>query len=124
MNHFYYRLLSYKLWLMLHVAYWRIQKGDLQMEDGYMIQDETFEIEPAELIKPGVKTSEFYMTPILALLGVLVSFGLLTTPLADQVATAIMAAVPAALGLIGAVQAAVKYIQGRVSLKTAVALKR
>ena len=74
-------------------------------------------------IKPGVKTSEFYMPTIMAALGLLVSLGLLTTPLADEVATAIAAAVPAAVGLIGAVSAAVNYIRGRVTIKTSVLLK-
>lgn len=87
---------------------------------------ETFSssIEPAPPIKSGVKTSEFYMPPILAVLGALVTFGLLTTPLADNLAGAIAAAVPAVAGLLGAAQAAAAYIKGRVSLKTVVALKK
>lgn len=68
-------------------------------------------------MKPGIKTTEFYMPAITAVLGLLVSLGLLSTPLADGVATAIAAAVPAAVGLIGAVQAAVEYIRGRARLK-------
>ena len=80
-----------------------------------------FAVEP---VKPGVKTSEFYMPTILSALGMLVSFGLLSTPLADELGGAIAAALPAIAGLIGAVSAAVVYIRGRVSLKTAVALKR
>ncbi len=68
-------------------------------------------------MKPGIKTTEFYMPTIMAALGLLVSLGLLTTPLADGVATAIAAAVPAAVGLVGAVQAAVEYIRGRARLK-------
>lgn len=69
-------------------------------------------------IKPGLKTSEFYMAPILSILGLLVSLGLLTTPLSDNVATAIAAAVPAAVGLIGSISAAVTYIKGRVTIKS------
>lgn len=68
-------------------------------------------------MKPGLKTTEFYMPAILALLGFLVSMGLLNTELSQQLATAIAAAVPAAAGLIGAVWAAVTYIKGRVALK-------
>jgi hypothetical protein len=68
-------------------------------------------------LKPGIKTTEFYMPTITAALGLLVSWGLLTTPLANDVATAIAAAVPATVGLIGAVVAAVGYIRGRVALK-------
>lgn len=70
--------------------------------------------------KPGLKTTEFYMPTITAVMGLLVTIGLLTTPLADDVATAIAAAVPAALGLIGSVVAAVQYIKGRVILKSAI----
>jgi len=70
-------------------------------------------------MKPGLKTTEFYMPSIAAALGFLVSLGLLTTPLSDNVTTAIAAAVPAAVGLIGAVMAAVEYIRGRVALKAA-----
>lgn len=79
-----------------------------------MYEEVTIEIEP---LKPGVQTSEFYMPTITAVLGFLVSFGLLTTPLSDQVVTAIAAAVPAMVGLIGAVSAATEYIKGRVLLK-------
>lgn len=68
-------------------------------------------------MKPGYKTTEFYMPTITAVLGLLVSLGLLTTELADGVATAIMAAVPAMAGLIGAVALAVQYIRTRFHLK-------
>ena len=68
-------------------------------------------------LKPGLKTTEFYAGPITAVLGLLVSLGLLTTPLADQVATAIAAAVPAMAGLIGAVVLAVQYVRTRFHLK-------
>lgn len=74
-------------------------------------------------MKPGYKTTEFYMPTITAVLGLLVSLGLLSTPLADGVATAIAAAVPAMAGLIGAVAAAVAYIRGRVALKTQSAIE-
>lgn len=116
----YLRLLNLRLWLMLHLAYRQIRKGEL-----FMI-DQTSSIEPTGTteIKPGLKTSEFYMPHILALLGAAVTFGLLTTPLADNLAGAIAAAVPAVAGLLGAAQAAATYIKGRVSLKTAVALKK
>jgi len=70
-------------------------------------------------MKSGLKTTEFYMPLITSGLGLLVSLGLLTTPLSDNVTTAIAAAVPAAVGLIGAVMSAVAYIRGRVALKTA-----
>ena len=68
-------------------------------------------------MKPGLKTTEFYMAPIVAILGLLVSLGLLNTPLSEDVSTAIAAAVPAMVGLIGAVGAAVAYIRGRIELK-------
>lgn len=68
-------------------------------------------------MKAGIKTTEFYMPMIAALLGLLVSLGLLTTELADGVATAIAAAVPAAVGLIGAVGLAVQYVRSRFHLK-------
>jgi hypothetical protein len=105
MNRFQYRLLAAQMHLMM---LWGYKQGECKMQD----------------IKPGVKTSEFYMPTITALLGFLVSFGLLTTPLADQVGTAIAAAVPAVVGLIGAVQAAVNYIRGRVTLKNSVLLRK
>ncbi len=90
------------------------------------MNEQTSSIEPAGTteIKPGLKTSEFYMPAILSVLGAAVTFGLLTTPLADNLAGAIAAAVPAVAGLLGAAQAAAAYIKGRVSLKTAVALKK
>lgn len=74
-------------------------------------------------IKPGVKTTEFFTPALTAVLGLLVSLGLLTTPLADQLTSAIMAAVPAVAGLIGAVILAVEYMRGRVILKTNVLLR-
>jgi hypothetical protein len=104
MERFYYRQLSAQMWLMLHIAYWRIQKGEFAMQS----------------VKSGVKTSEFYMPAILATLGLLVSLGLLTTPLAENLTSAIAAAVPAVAGLIGAVSAAVEYIRGRALLKASV----
>jgi len=70
-------------------------------------------------MKPGLQTTEFYMPLITSGLGLLVSLGLLTTPLVDDVVTAVAAAVPAAVGLIGAVMSAVAYIRGRVALKAA-----
>jgi len=95
-------------------------------DEGEFISGELVSIEPAGTteIKPGLKTTEFYVPTMTAALGLLVSLGLLTTPLADDVTTAIAAAVPAVVGLIGAVQAAAAYIKGRTSLKTAVALKK
>ena len=69
--------------------------------------------------KPGLKTTEFYTPTITAILGLLVSLGLLTTPLADALASAIVAAIPAVVGLIGAVIAAVQYIKSRTAVKTA-----
>lgn len=68
-------------------------------------------------MKPGYKTTEFYMPTITAVLGLLVSLGLLTTELADGVATAILAAVPAMAGLLGAVALAVQYMRTRFNLK-------
>jgi uncharacterized membrane protein YdbT with pleckstrin-like domain len=68
-------------------------------------------------MKTGIKTTEFWTPIITAFLGLLVSLGLLTTELADGVATAIMAAVPAVAGLIGAVVLAVQYIRTRFHLK-------
>lgn len=70
-------------------------------------------------VKSGVKTSEFYMPTVTAALGLLVALGLLTTELADSVAGAIAAAVPAVVGLIGAVLAAVEYIKSRTAVKEA-----
>lgn len=68
-------------------------------------------------MKPGIKTTEFYMPAITAVLGLLVSLGLLNTELANGVATAIAATVPAVAGLIGAVALAVQYIRTRFHLK-------
>ncbi len=86
---------------------------------------ETYEgsTEPAPALKPGLQTTEFYMTPIIGALGALVSFGLLTTPLADSLAGAIAAAVPAVAGLLGAAWTAATYIKKRVELKIALIQK-
>jgi fumarate reductase subunit D len=68
-------------------------------------------------MKAGIKTTEFWMPVIAAFLGLLVSLGLLTTELAEDVATAVVAAIPALAGLIGAVVLAVQYIKTRFDLK-------
>lgn len=104
---------------------WGYKQGEIRM-NFQIVEDGNGEGETVEMteIKPGIKTSEFYMPAITAALGFLVSFGLLTTPLADQVGTAIAAAVPAMVGLVGAVQAAVNYIRGRITLKNSILLRK
>jgi fumarate reductase subunit D len=70
------------------------------------------------MMKPGVKTSEFYLTVVFALIGVLVALGVISQEQAETLSAAIVQAVTAGAGLIVAVLPIWKYIDSRTKLKS------
>ena len=70
-------------------------------------------------MKPGYKTSEFYVTIFAALGSLAVAFGVLAQAEADSLSTAIGQLASAIIVLVGAVQPVVAYIKGRAEVKTA-----
>ena len=73
-------------------------------------------------MKPGWKTSEFYVTIITALSSIAVAFGVLSQAEATELAAAVGQVVAAVIGLVGAVLPVVAYVKGRSAVKEATAL--
>ena len=74
-------------------------------------------------MKPGYKTSEFYVTIFAALGSLAVAFGVLAQAEADSLSTAIGQLASAIIVLVGAVQPVVAYIKGRAEVKSAAEFK-
>ena len=70
-------------------------------------------------MKPGYKTSEFYVTIFAALGSLAVAFGVLAQAEADRLSTAIGQLASAIIVLVGAVQPIVAYVKGRAEVKAA-----
>ena len=68
-------------------------------------------------MKPGYKTTEFWLTVIAQILAVAVLFGVVTAEQVDTLNGAIESAVKAFIGLWLAVAPLVEYIRSRAALK-------
>lgn len=68
-------------------------------------------------IKPGVKTSELWVSVGTALVMMLVALGIITQAEADSLVETVMQFGAAAVALIGAVAPIVAYIQSRTKVK-------
>ena len=69
-------------------------------------------------MKPGYKTSEFYVTIFTALGSIAVAFGVLSQAEASELAAAVGQVAAAVIALIGAVLPVVAYVKGRASVKS------
>ena len=68
-------------------------------------------------MKPGYKTSEFYVTIFAALGSLAVAFGVLAQGEADSLVSAIGQVASAVIVFVGAVQPIVAYVKGRAEVK-------
>ena len=70
-------------------------------------------------MKPGYKTSEFYVTIFAALGSLAVAFGVLQQAEADSLVSAIGQVASAIIVLVGAVAPVIAYIKSRAEIKAA-----
>jgi len=70
-------------------------------------------------MKPGFKTSEFWLTVLAGVFGVVVLFGALTGSEADSIVAAVELLIKSVTGLVVALAPLIAYIKGRAEVKQA-----